>query len=461
MNPNRIRFINNKYNDHSKKYVVYWMQQSIRTNYNHALDYAVNISNLIDLPLLVVFVLRDNYLGANKRHYHFMLEGLLEAQDELKKEGITFTILDEDSFFHILNDAYTLVMDYGYLKDQINWRKKAYEYIINNEINTNVVMIESDVVVPVKHAYFKSAYGAYVIRPHLMKKYKDYLDYDGKLVYNVKKEVTISKKYLIEVNFDILNKLNIDNSVLPYPLFKGGNKEAVIHLKKFLEEKINNYSNRSDPSLSIQSYQSIYLHYGNISPLEILDITNQYLYDGYINKVDYDSFIEQLLVRRELSFNFVTYQKDYDDFYSMTESWAYLTMEEHLSDKREYIYSKNEIEFGLTHDQYFNACMKEARITGFMANYMRMYWAKKIIEWSLTYLDAYYLTVYLNNKYLLDGRDANTYTNIAWCYGKMDRPWINRNVFGKLRYMNSTGLERKFNMKKYLEMINDLDYNKN
>lgn len=457
MNPSRFKYINTKHNDVSKKILLYWMQQSMRVEFNHALDYAIKMANLFKIPLVVFFIIRENYLGANLRHYKFMIEGLIEVDESLRKQGIKFVVFkNESEAYSLIKEAHTLVMDYGYLKTQINWIKSILDFIDYSMLKINVAIIETDSIVPVKQAYFKGAYGAYVIRPHLMKKLTEFMDYSSPPKYLIKQEANLEAFNYVNISLDILKNLKTDLDVKPYYKFKGGHSEAINHLINFFNNKVNDYSRRSDPSLQIQSYQSIYLHFGNISPLEIMNIATKYYNNNLVKKEDYDSFIEQLLVRRELSFNFVTYEKDYDDFDYMTEEWAYITMNNHIEDKREYIYTADEIEFSKTHDIYFNACMYEARLTGFMANYMRMYWAKKIIEWSITYKNAYELIVYLNNKYLLDGRDANTYTNIAWCFGKMDRPWMERPIFGKLRYMNDLGLKRKFDMDKYVQLINSL-----
>jgi deoxyribodipyrimidine photo-lyase len=202
---------------------------------------------------------------------------------------------------------------------------------------------------------------------------------------------------------------------------------------------------------------SLYLHFGQISPLEILERLFLAQEHGQIEGESFDQYIEQLLVRRELALNYVTYQKGYDQFETMTEPWAYMTMKEHELDKRDYLYTLEQLENAKTHDNYFNAAMKEMFYTGYMHNYMRMYWAKKIIEWMPSYKLAYDTIVYLNNKYFIDGRDANSYASIAWCFGKHDRAWNERHIFGKLRYMNDKGLERKFNINNYVELINKIE----
>jgi deoxyribodipyrimidine photo-lyase len=163
-----------------------------------------------------------------------------------------------------------------------------------------------------------------------------------------------------------------------------------------------------------------------------------------------EGYLEQLLVRRELAFNFIYYQEGYDQFESMSYDWAYQTMKKHENDPKEFVYTMADFLNLTTHDPYFNQAMKTMIEEGIMPNYMRMYWGKKILEWSSSYKEAYETTLYLNNKFFIDGRDANSYTGVAWIYGRHDRPWGERPIFGTLRYMNDKGLERKFDMKKYI-----------
>jgi deoxyribodipyrimidine photo-lyase len=89
--------------------------------------------------------------------------------------------------------------------------------------------------------------------------------------------------------------------------------------------------------------------------------------------------------------------------------------------------------------------------TGWMHNYLRMYWAKKILEWSPSPQVAYQRAVFLNDRYELDGRDPNGYAGIAWALvGKHDRPWFNRPIFGSIRYMSRDGISRKFDAARYI-----------
>ena len=165
------------------------------------------------------------------------------------------------------------------------------------------------------------------------------------------------------------------------------------------------------------------------------------------------SFIEELIVRRELSYNFVYYNKKYFDFNYMTYGWAYQTMINHELDYREHIYTIDDYINFNTHDPYFNAAMKEMVYLGKMHGYMRMYWCKKIIEWSPNYKYAYETAITLNNRYFLDGNTPNGYTGVAWCFGKHDRAWTERQIFGKIRYMNANGLKRKFDIDQYIKNV--------
>ncbi|NLV90513.1 MAG: deoxyribodipyrimidine photolyase, partial [Tenericutes bacterium] len=147
--------------------------------------------------------------------------------------------------------------------------------------------------------------------------------------------------------------------------------------------------------------------------------------------------------------------KNYDK-YNCIPNWAKKSLENHMVDKREYIYDLKTLEKGLTHDDYWNTAQKEMVITGKMHGYMRMYWGKKIIEWANNPEEAFRVMTYLNNKYNIDGRDANSYAGIAWCFGKHDRPWKERQIFGMIRYMNQEGLDRKFKMDEYKKIVDNL-----
>lgn len=456
MNKNRIEIIKTaKLSIDKGEFVIYWMQQSMRVSYNHALNYAIERANESNLPVVVFFSIDTSFPDINIRNLSFMIEGLKEVEIELKKLGINFIIeigRAVDLIEKYLKHTKILVTDKGYLRYQKQIRKECFDLIDRLYPDLRVVMIDSDLIVPVSVASQKVEYGAYTIRPKLTKVYLDYIDFEG--IKEVENKISLGYK-TVEIG-SIISQVEIDESVTKSTIYIGGYSRAKRLLDNLINEKINLYQNSNNPGSDLTSKLSMYLHFGQISSLEILDKIILGLKNNEIEIEAGKAFIEQLLVRRELAYNYVTYNPLYDEFLHITEPWAYKTMNEHLNDEREYIYSVNELVNYKTHDQYFNAAMMEMVETGYMHNYMRMYWAKKIIEWTPSHEKAYQTIKYLNNKYFIDGRDANSYAGIAWCFGKHDRPWSERNIFGKLRYMNAKGLERKFDMDLYIKRIEEL-----
>ena len=456
MNINRLKQIQIGSSEKKASYVLYWMQQSQRVHFNHALNHAIEIANQVNLPLVVFFSINPNYPDANLRHFKFMLEGLKEVKHILNNFGINFLLKigkPEEKIIPFLVDAYALVMDQGYMRHQ----KVMRQYVIDHaNQDLRIDMVDTDLIIPVHIASQKAEYGAYTIRPKIKKIYQDYRDFKYIIVLKNKQDLKIESDNDLTQIDQFLFSLDIDHSVQPSPIYKGGYVKAVKLFTEFLLNKVNHYENSNDPSTNYTSLMSMYLHFGQISSLDLLERLFLNLNQGLIEGSAFDSYVEQLLIRRELAFNYVYYQDGYDRFECMTESWAYKTMNEHITDRRDYLYNLQEIEQANTHDIYFNAAMNEMVYTGYMHNYMRMYWAKKIIEWMPTYEQAYQAIIYLNNKYFIDGRDPNSYAGVAWCFGKHDRAWTERKVFGKLRYMNANGLERKFNILTYVEKINEI-----
>ena len=244
----------------------------------------------------------------------------------------------------------------------------------------------------------------------------------------------------------LLERLGPDSSVARSPLYRGGELEAAKYLQKFVREGLETYVEGRGGPLSSVSNLSPYLHYGHISPLEVALALEDRIGPAA------DAFLEELIVRRELSFNFCFFNPHYDQFEGLP-NWAKKSMEKHADDERPFIYTLEQLEQARTHDPYWNAAQLEMVKTGKMANYMRMYWGKKVIEWTSSHRQAFEWLLYLNNKYELDGRNPNSYTGIAWCFGQHDRPWGERPIFGNLRYMVSSGLDRKFKMDKYVQWV--------
>jgi deoxyribodipyrimidine photo-lyase len=249
----------------------------------------------------------------------------------------------------------------------------------------------------------------------------------------------------------LLDGLAIDTSVSTVtPFFKGGPTQAKQHLRRFIDHDLATYrQGRSHPRIGSGSGMSPYLHFGHISPVFIaLKIAEA----PGISPDDRDAYLEELIIRRELAVNFVTYTPDYDGF-SCLPAWARKTLSEHANDPRTALYDERTLIAGRTHDPYWNAAMAEMRHTGFMHNTMRMYWGKKILEWSASPKDAYTTTLEINNRFFLDGRDPNSFAGVGWIYGLHDRAWFEREIFGKVRYMAASGLERKYDMQTYIDQV--------
>ena len=250
-----------------------------------------------------------------------------------------------------------------------------------------------------------------------------------------------------------LSMLPIDQSVPPVRRFHGGTREARRRLTAFLRGPFSGYGRRrADPAEDTVSRMSPYLHFGQISAVEV---TRKVLGSKSGTAEDQETFLEELIVRRELGANFVEYTPNYDSLTCLPK-WARASLEKHRKDDRDYHYTRAELEAADTHDPYWNAAMREMVFTGYMHNYMRMYWGKKILEWTNTPEYAYRTVLALNNKYFLDGRDPSSFANVAWCFGLHDRGWTERPVFGKVRYMNARGLERKFDIDGYVQRVERL-----
>lgn len=455
MHPKRLTTLQSGQKQSNQSYILYWMQQAQRIHYNHALNHAVRLANQWQKKVVVVFALQERYLEANRRHYTFMLEGLKEIQSELEALKITFVLRfgsPAQVLNPLMNDAMTLVMDAGYLMHQRQWRKDVLQMVHQSHPQVQVDLVETDLIVPVQMASPKAEYGAYTLRPKIMRIYREYCDGEDLPILNHPGMLPITSDDEFSSIDQLCHRLNVLDCPISF-YYHGGYSEAIKRLDEFITHHVTYYLDRSDPKQDVTSKMSMYLHFGQISALEILQKIDDAFNQQRITIDVYDALIEQLLVRRELAFNYVFYHHGYDCYDTMTEPWAYQTMEKHANDERPILYTYEEMEASQTHDPYFNAAMDEMRMTGYMHNYMRMYWAKKIIEWSPTHRLAYQTIIKLNNTYFIDGRDANSYASIAWCFGKHDRAWTERPIFGTLRYMNDKGLERKFDMTSYLNRI--------
>jgi deoxyribodipyrimidine photo-lyase len=432
------------------RFVLYWMQQSVRSRYNHALEYAVRQANAQRLPVVALFGLTDRYPEANERHYAFLLEGLRDTQEQLRERGIRLVVKrqsPEEAAVEMAQQASEVVTDRGYLRIQRQWRR-----FVAYHAPCRVTQVESDLIVPLETASPKEEWAAATLRPKIQRQLSRFL---------VPLEPTPIERDSLGVALDGLDTLDvdatlasleIDRSVPRVYTYRGGETEARRRLTEFIQERLQGYATlRNEPSLDHVSRLSPYLHFGQISPLEIALVVAD-----SPHVADREAFLEELIVRRELSANFVFYNPAYDRYEGLPE-WSRRTLDSHRADPRPYLYSREELERAQTHDPYWNAAMREMILTGKMHNYMRMYWGKKILEWSATPEEAFRTALALNNRWFLDGRDPNSFAGVAWCFGKHDRPWTERPVFGTVRYMNAAGLKRKFDIEGYVRRIDALE----
>ena len=440
----RIRFLNDRPVARGR-HVLYWMQQSQRAECNHALEYAAFRANELGLPLVACFGLTAKFPGAQERHYRFMLEGLAGTARALEKRGVRFVLRlgePDDIAVELAKGAALAVTDRGYLRVQEKWRKRAA-----GAMCCLLAQVESDVVVPVEEASPKEEFTAGTFRPKILRHLDAHL---LPLKTRKLKRDSLGLRFTSEKPDDIdrlLAKLEISRRAKGVSWLRGGTAEAARLLEEFIDAKLDRVpEERNDPSKDCVSRLSPYLHFGQISPLVIAMAVRERRSPGS------DIILEELIVRRELAVNFVHYNPQYDSFNSLP-AWASRTLDEHAGDPREYIYSEKEFELSKTHDPYWNAAQKELRERGHMHGYMRMYWGKKILEWSASPRAAYDIALRLNDRYGLDGRDPGGYAGVAWCFGKHDRAWGSRPVFGKVRYMNDAGLRRKFDIDAYVRRV--------
>ena len=428
------------------RYVLYWMQASQRAECNHALEYAIEEANGRGQPLVACFGLTGDYPHANARHYYFLLHGLAETQGDLARRGVQLVVRHgrpDAAAAAMARVASLVVTDCGYLEHQRRWRRR-----LAREVGCPVVQVESDVVVPVATASDKLEYSAATLRGKIHKRLGEFL---------VALEARQLKRDSLGMHFDscdlseperLMAGLGVDMEVKPVRAHRPGAAEAQRRLARFCKKGLAEYDEaRNDPNRPGQSGLSPYLHFGQISPLAAALAASR--------RRGAEAFLEELIVRRELAINFVYYGRRYQSPAGLPP-WVRATLRRHQSDRRGRVYSRAELESGRTDDPYWNAAQREMVLTGKMHGYMRMYWGKKIIEWSGSVAAAYGRAIYLNDKYELDGRDANGYAGVAWCFGRHDRPWKEREVFGTVRYMNAAGLRRKFDADEYVRQMEGL-----
>jgi deoxyribodipyrimidine photo-lyase len=459
----RVRALNQASPREGAAYVLYWTQMNRRAEWNHALAHAIELANSRDLPLLVYEGLTCTYRHANDRIHTFMLQAVPENAQAFRKlhAGYLFYLRarrsdPNDVLYRLAERAACVVTD-----DYPTFIAAGHNRTVPDKIGVAYYAVDSSCVVPM-NVHDHRAYGAYTIRPKIKRELPTYLvplelpD----LKHRWKDELLPPgvQQFAVEPEPASIPTLvascEIDHSIKPSISYEGGPAQAARHLKIFLEKRLARYARESNqPSKHSTSDLSPYLHFGHISALEIALAVKQHAEE---HKLIADEFLDELIVRRELAFNFARFATNPESLDDLPD-WCKRTMHKHAADPRPHLYTAEQLERGETYDQLWNATQKELLIRGKIHGYYRMYWGKKVIEWTRTYEDALKVMLDLHDRYALDGRDPNTYTNILWLFGLHDRPWGERDIFGQLRYMSYDGMKRKTDTDAYIREIGYLE----
>ena len=425
--------------------VVYWMQRAQRALDNPALDVAVDAANALGKPVVVFFAPVPFYPHANLRHYRFLNDGIPDFTAALAKRNVGFVLrrFPEHSLLRFCDELKPalVVGDENPLREPEAWRQKATQ-----KLTLPFWTVDADVIVP-SRLLEKAQYAAHIIRPRLQAQLPRFLipskNPRAKLPWKKPSQLVA-----LDPKSDIAEGWPIDRSVAPASQWRGGTTEAFRRLRDFVKHKLRGYAvRRNHPEIDHTSGLSPYLHFGHISPITVALAVEK----ASAPKADKQAFLNQIITWRELAVNLVRFNADYDSF-ECAEPWAHRTLARHTKDPRPVLYTETQLEHAETHDPLWNAAQIQILHTGWMHNYLRMYWAKKILEWTRSPAEAYRIAVHLNDKYELDGRDPNGYAGIAWSIvGKFDRPWFERPIFGQIRYMSGASTGKKFDSRKYIE----------
>ena len=425
--------------------VIFWMSRDQRLNDNWGLIYAQELAKKRGSPMAVAFCLSPEFLGATSRQYYFMLHGLKELEQNLKHLNIPFILLQgnpekEISNFLNTHDAAALVSDFSPLRINRDWKTA-----VAKQIDFPFYEVDAHNIVPCWYASSKQEWAAYSFRPKVHRLLAEFL-----VDFPILQKHPFLYQSWVENNWDAAERSIRSDTIPELKWIEPGEAAAREQLAIFLNHKLSLYDlERNDPARDGQSNLSPYLHFGQISAQRVALQVLASLQDS-------SSFLEELVVRRELSDNFCYYNSNYDSFNGFPD-WAKGTLRIHEKDRREYLYTLKEMEVAQTHDDLWNAAQMEMVHKGKMHGYLRMYWAKKILEWTESPADALQAAIYLNDRYELDGRDPNGYTGIAWSIGGVhDRAWKERDIFGKVRYMSYKGAKAKFDVKAYIQKIESL-----
>jgi deoxyribodipyrimidine photo-lyase len=425
---------------------------------NYALLAAQKLAKEHNAELRVVFAMYPDYIGAKVRHYTFMIEGLEEFERDLAELGISFELRygeDVTVIEKLVEEGVgAIVTDFSPLRRNQEWKQ---EYA--SRCSVPFYEVDAHNVIPAWITSSKQEFAAYTIRPKIHRLLDEYLTEIPKLEKQKNSKTKpstdwqkVREKYC---KVDASEKYDFELRI------RGGSAAAEEVLQYFIHKKLPGYAvERNDPNLDAQSNLSAYITFGFMSRTHIALAICKAVGKSATNIIDAHkngsagmesaaAFLEELIVRAELAENFCLYNTNYDNTLCFAD-WSQKTHTKHRNDEREFMYSLRQFENADTHDALWNAAQNQMMCTGKMHGFMRMYWAKKILEWTESPEEAMRIAVYLNDTYSLDGRDPNGYAGVAWSIGGIhDRAWFERPIFGQIRYMNYNGCKRKFDVTLY------------
>ena len=465
--------------DPDGEYVLYWMQIFRRFQYNYALEYAVEQANELGKPLLIYEGLNVDYPWACDRIHHFMMQGMKENLDYAQEKELNYVSFVEDDveagkglLYNLAENAASIITDEYpvFIMRQHNER-------LPDRLGKRYTTVDSNGIIPLGVTE-KDPYSAYFYRKIMQKNFVEC--YTSPPLKNPLENLENRSKVTLPESFT--NRYpsaeeplsDIDSFIADLPFrhdigpvkFEGTRETALGKLGGFVSNRLGRYDDhRNDPDEKATSGLSPWLHFGKISEYEIVNAILDHQPEGWdLDKITFnkgstpgffngddnvDAFLDEVITWREVGYHFAHHRPDYDEYESLPD-WALKTLEKHRDDPREHIYSYEELALSQTHDEIWNAAMTELREEGTMHNYLRMLWGKNVIKWTPDPETALQYLIDLNNQYAIDGRDANSYSGIFWCFGRFDRAWQERDVLGKVRYMTSDSTRKKVKLKEYM-----------
>ena len=396
VNPVRVFDFNNKPIPKGK--IVYLCEREIRIKDNFSLQFALQKSKELNLPLKIIHP-KINYEHLPKEK--FIIRQLIQVQQNFAKLNLDFEIIDTTplAIIKTINPS-LLIIDFNPILKR-TWLKN---------VDFKVIEIDGHNIIPARYVSDKQEYSAATIR--------------AKIYHNI-------YPFLSEFNNLTTEKV-----------------EADYVLEDFIKSKLANYAKfKNNPSKNILSGLSKYLNLGFISSQRVaIDVIK-----SRASAENKEAFLEELIVRKELADNFCLYANSFKDF-SGISSWAKMSLNNHKFDIRPYIYTMEELESATTHDNLWNATQNQLKREGIIHGYLRMYWAKKILEWTISADVAFKIAIYLNDKYAYDAPSANGYIGILWAIGGLhDRAFTDYPVTGKIRRMAYNAIKRKCDLSNYLK----------